>query len=210
MTPLLATKMEPLYAEAVYCTAGEERARALLESVRRMAEEEKTGDKWLTMAESLCQQAVFELQTRAVEVDERIEAGDTTERPPNTCQSLETLETLETNFVALNATENKWPLFKKAVKSGDVVTVDLWILSGMDPSVENNWAIRHASGHGHLPIVNRLLQDARVDPSARDNSAILWAYRYKKLPVVKRLLHDERVTSSLKTYLLEVYIRAVQ
>ena len=42
----------------------------------------------------------------------------------------------------------------------------------VDPSANDNFAIRNASAHGHTECVKLLLQDSRVDPSARDNYAI--------------------------------------
>ena len=42
----------------------------------------------------------------------------------------------------------------------------------VDPSANNNDAIRCASRNGHKECVRLLLQDSRVDPSARDNDAI--------------------------------------
>ena len=44
--------------------------------------------------------------------------------------------------------------------------------SRVDPSDDNNYAIRWASENGHLEIVELLLSDLRVDPSDDDNYAI--------------------------------------
>jgi hypothetical protein len=44
--------------------------------------------------------------------------------------------------------------------------------SCVDPSADNNYAIRLASEKGHLAVVDRLLQDSRVNPSDNDNKAI--------------------------------------
>ena len=41
----------------------------------------------------------------------------------------------------------------------------------VDPSADDNWAIRYASGNGRLEIVKILTQDKRVDPSAESNLA---------------------------------------
>lgn len=79
---------------------------------------------------------------------------------------------------------------------GDVAVVDELIKRGYDPSVNNNLAIIDASKNGHLPVVNRLLQDQRVDPSARNNYAIRYASLKGYLPIVDRLLQDERVNPS--------------
>ena len=187
--------MEALYAEAAYCTQGEERARALLESVRFMAATEET-NRWLKLAMTLCQQAVFELETRAVEVDALIEAGDTSCRSPYTCSPLATLEALEGQFAVLNSEEEKWPYFRNAVQYGNVEWMDILILAGVDTTAKNNEAIVLASKYGHLSIVDRLLQDPRADPSADGNYAIRSASENGHLPVVDRLLQDARVDPS--------------
>ena len=193
--------MEALYAEAVYCTTGEERARTLVESVRAMTAVDETNEtnRWLPLATSLCQQAVFELQTRAVEVDGRIEAGDTAARPLYRCSSLETLEVLEAQYAVLNSSEDKWLLFMEAVCEGKSALVDLCILAGVDPTAISNHAIRAASRGGHLSVVERLLQDARVDPSAANNEAFQEASERGHLAIVNRLLQDARVDPSAST-----------
>ena len=47
--------------------------------------------------------------------------------------------------------------------------------SRVDPSADNNYAIRTASFNGHAEVVQLLLQDPRVDPSDRENDAIQFA-----------------------------------
>ena len=42
----------------------------------------------------------------------------------------------------------------------------------VDPSTENQEAIREACGRGHTEVVKLLLADPRVDPSAEDHEAI--------------------------------------
>ena len=185
--------MDALYAQAAYCTAGEERARALLESIRAMAAAAEGDNKWVLMAASLCQQAVFELETHAIVVDGRIEAGDVLDVTPYRCQPLETLEALEEGFSVLFAGGDLWSPFIKAVRRGDATMVDLLILAGMDPAAEDDRAIRVASENGHLPVVNRLLQDERVNPAASANYAIRVASKRGYLPVVEMLLQDARV-----------------
>ena len=84
----------------------------------------------------------------------------------------------------------------EASKSGDVEVVDELISRGYDPSYKNDLPINLASEYGHLPVVERLLQDRRVDPSAINNFAIRMASYNGHLPVVERLLQDERVDPS--------------
>ncbi len=70
------------------------------------------------------------------------------------------------------------------------------LLRHVDPSANDNEAIRSAAWKGHLDVVNRLLNDPRVDPSADHNYAIRWAASFGNLAVVNRLLEDTRVDPS--------------
>ena len=45
----------------------------------------------------------------------------------------------------------------------------------VDPSADNQYAIRFAAYNGHLQVVETLLKDSRVDPSANNQYAIRWA-----------------------------------
>jgi len=193
--------MEALYAQAAYCTQGEERARGLVESVRlhAVADAAVESNRWVQMATSLAEKTVFELETQAVEVDARIEDGDLTEEEESlfVCQPLVTLEALEANFTILTASEgDKWARLEEAVEKGNAILVDLLIQGGVDPSARGNWAVRLASHKGHLPVVERLLADARVDPSSHRNYAVQCASIGGYLSVVDRLLQDERVDPS--------------
>ncbi len=73
----------------------------------------------------------------------------------------------------------------------------------MNPSAENNDAIRWASKNGHTEVVKLLLADDRVDPSSRDNSAIKLASSNSHSEVVKLLLADGRI--DIKEKILSVY-----
>jgi ankyrin repeat protein len=66
----------------------------------------------------------------------------------------------------------------------------------IDPSADDNSAIREASGNGHTEVVELLLNDPRVDPSASDNDAIRWASGEGQTAVVELLLNDPRVDPS--------------
>ena len=81
-------------------------------------------------------------------------------------------------------------------KYGLVDEVKKLIENGIDPSDNNNYAIKWASKNGHLEIVKLLLQDKRVDPSANNNYAIKWASKNGHTEVVKLLLEDPRVDPS--------------
>jgi len=54
-----------------------------------------------------------------------------------------------------------------------------------------------ASENGHLPVVDRLLQDPRVDPLDAGNLAIRRAHSQGHAAVVSRLLHCPRVLRSV-------------
>jgi hypothetical protein len=69
---------------------------------------------------------------------------------------------------------------------------------GVDPSADDNYAIRLAAANGQLGVVNRLLEDARVDPSASDNYALIQAAKNGYLDVVNRLLVHPNVDPSAR------------
>lgn len=57
----------------------------------------------------------------------------------------------------------------------------------VDPSMKDNWGIKHASGNGNTRIVKQLLKDERVDPTSDDNWAIKRAMTNGHKGVVKVL-----------------------
>ena len=83
--------------------------------------------------------------------------------------------------------------FFDAIKFNKLDIVDNLILRGVDPSIENNVAIKWASEKGHFDIVDRLLRDERVDPSDQNNFAIITASHKGHLNVINRLLENPRV-----------------
>ena len=172
--------MEALYTEALNCTRGEEKAQALLESIRLQTEDcDDTDNRWLEYATAQTHLAIHDFQTRAVEVDGCIEAN-MVDLPPFTSQAMRILEALEANLEVLSS-EDKQSAFQEVVTKGDVVMVRLYIQAGVDPSAEDNQAIRMASMKGHLAVVDRLVQDLRVDPSTGDNQAIQIASEHGRL-----------------------------
>ena len=70
------------------------------------------------------------------------------------------------------------------------------LIYAVDPSFDNNYAIRRASMDGYLEIVKLFLADQRVDPSDYNNTAIQWASQKGRLEVVKLLLADQRIDPS--------------
>lgn len=64
-------------------------------------------------------------------------------------------------------------LFINACKYRDIEAVKHFLAdSSVDPSTDNNYAIRMASASGHTEVVRLLLTDCRVDPSDGENYAI--------------------------------------
>ena len=68
--------------------------------------------------------------------------------------------------------------------------------SRVNPSAQNNLAVRVASMYGHFEIVKLLLADDRVNPSAQNNQAFIDASGNGHLETVKLLLKDARVDPS--------------
>jgi len=73
----------------------------------------------------------------------------------------------------------------------DVELVQLFLnLTDVDPSTDDNYAIRWSSRYGHLSVVKALLADPRLsgdkpNPSADNNYAIHWASQNGHTDVVK-------------------------
>ena len=70
------------------------------------------------------------------------------------------------------------------------------LLTKVDPSIIDNFAIRFSAQNGQRDIVEFLLRDTRVDPSAWDNFAIRVAAENGHRDVVELLLKDSRVDPS--------------
>ena len=88
---------------------------------------------------------------------------------------------------------------KDVSKYGFLDEVKRLMQQGVDPSVENNYAIRLASDNGHLYVVRYLLKDKRVDPSHMNNYAIRFSSENGHTDVVRELLKDPRVDPSADT-----------
>ena len=88
--------------------------------------------------------------------------------------------------------------FREAVFNNDIEEVKrIMYNDDIDPSVDNNFAIRDASSNGHVEIVKLLLEDTRTDPSCANNEAIRYASDMGHVEVVKLLLTDPRVDPSV-------------
>jgi GTPase SAR1 family protein len=84
--------------------------------------------------------------------------------------------------------------FKRAVHAGHVVDVAGLIADKrVDPSGEQQLALRLAAKNGHVAVVKLLLLDVRVDPSALRNAAVRAAAQNGHADVVACLLRDARV-----------------
>jgi len=93
--------------------------------------------------------------------------------------------------------EDKNQEFIDAVKNNDVNQVKVLLNDErVDPSADDNYAIRYAAENGRSEVVRLLLQDGRVDPSADDNYAIRNAARNSNTEVVRLLLQDGRADPS--------------
>ncbi len=98
----------------------------------------------------------------------------------------------------------KITIFKRACKKGRFHFINKLLTQDatLDPSDDNNYAIRISSKKGFSDIVKFLLQDKRVDPSAYqypldDSEALAYASMRGHIDVVKLLLQDKRVVPSL-------------
>lgn len=60
--------------------------------------------------------------------------------------------------------------------------------SGIDPSINDNSAIRWACRNGKVAAARVLLNGGRVDPSSQNNAAILFASRYGHTEIVSLLM----------------------
>lgn len=77
----------------------------------------------------------------------------------------------------------------------------------IDPSTNNNFAIRYACSQNKLQLVRKLLSDPRVDPSDHDNEALHKACERGNYEILKLLLSDERVDpSSINNHALHIAI----
>lgn len=66
----------------------------------------------------------------------------------------------------------------------------------MDPTVNDNFAIKRACYKGHVDAVRWLLEDGRADPSDNENLAVVIACYYGHSEVAQLLLQDEKVDPS--------------
>ena len=96
------------------------------------------------------------------------------------------------------STDSPYAEFIQACKCGDKVRVlQLIHNSRVDPTKEDNRAIREASAHGHHSVVSTLLRSHYiVDPSANRNEALVTACSRGFLEIVKLLLGSTSVDAA--------------
>jgi len=86
----------------------------------------------------------------------------------------------------------------KSARDGDLNEVRLLMIEGVDPSNQDNHAIKLAVVNGHIQVVKLLLPDLRVNPAAEDNYCIRIASAKGYTDIVELLLQDDRVDPSAK------------
>lgn len=85
-------------------------------------------------------------------------------------------------------------IFLKSIELNYVKPVLKLIQCGLvDPSIDNNKAIKWACSSNHVDIVKLLLANEKVDPAVLDNTIIRNASSYGYIEIVKLLLANEKV-----------------
>jgi hypothetical protein len=98
-------------------------------------------------------------------------------------------EKIQSTMKDVKSQEDK---FNKSCMSGDMVTFDN-LISIIDPSKNNNLAVRLTATYGNIEILNKLLEINNVNPADLDNRAFQDAAKYGNLEIIKRLLKDDRI-----------------
>jgi hypothetical protein len=107
------------------------------------------------------------------------------------------------NIYKLNKHDFYFKMLQKAIKSNYIKTTYMLMTKGMvDPSDDDNWAIRYCSFHNFIEIAKVLLRDKRVDPSATENWSIKWAAIKNHIEITTLLLRDKRVNPCLNNNLI--------
>jgi hypothetical protein len=88
--------------------------------------------------------------------------------------------------------KSKNELLFQNIKDGNLEQTKI-LLDEIDPSIENNQAIRIASEKGDTAIVGYLLQDERIDPTVEDNFPLGIALLHEHEDTAQLLLKDKRV-----------------
>ena len=206
------------------CLAQQEQAPTILESLRTNLSARDRHDLYPTACQ-IASKAIHELETHAVLLETRLDAGegigacqsashsfdmlkifdehlDTLLQlmaDPEKCKEVENLGIFHflVEYSFIDPSVHEHCILINACVHGDVQLLDLLLKDPrVNPAAIQNLAIRSASRNGHLAVVDRLLREPRVDPAAMGNYAFLWACECGHLPVVNRLLEEPRVDPS--------------
>jgi len=158
----------------------------LLESIRS-----RSSDQWLQKAEEWASKATHALEGLAIHYED----GDEAYKEP---EEFRCFRLLDKHLELLVNTDDLQGLFKEKLSDPEIVEL---LMSFIDPSDNENWAIRVASQTGNVAVVRLLLKardtsGRRVDPSVCNNYAIRYASSNGYDEVVELLLMDERVDPS--------------
>jgi ankyrin repeat protein len=93
------------------------------------------------------------------------------------------------NVMATNDEDEDDNFIHQASLYGRFKIVRLLLKHGVDPTTDDNMAIKLASERGHLEVVRLLLENG-ADPTADNNYAIKYASRYGRTDVVRLLLNN--------------------
>ena len=97
-------------------------------------------------------------------------------------------------------------LFNKAVRKSQKEIIKKLILEeDVDPSVDENFAIRHFIYINDYEMVNFFLKDKRVNAADKNSMSILLAIEKEYYDIVKLLWKNENVKKSLKNDNLDSY-----
>ena len=106
----------------------------------------------------------------------------------------------EDNFKILikNTYLDRQKLFNCVVNRGLIEYVKILLKDNrkekiIDPSANNNYAIRRASGNGHLEVVKLLLNDKRVNPSDVNNETFKLSFKLGYIDIVRVLLTHSNI-----------------
>lgn len=94
-----------------------------------------------------------------------------------------------------------------AASRGDVTAFRRFVAEGVDPSVENNLALRKAVENGHFYVTKLLLGDPRVDTSVINLKVIQKAVEHKHREVIDLLVKDPRIDPYLGLKAFEFAMR---
>jgi hypothetical protein len=87
--------------------------------------------------------------------------------------------------------------FKKGVENNIPWLVEDCIKEGVDPSLDDDWAIEKATNRKFFNLIEILIKDKRVDPSSNSNNTIFSSLYNNKFNIVRKLFKNEKVRNKL-------------